>query len=230
MNSLLYVVENWFSILTDCVGALGQGGLGQFYGRLIVDNTAYPYATDNGYDNLQVVGVQNATTGYGIYCPQYVVAGYAGARTLGATGTDGVNTFYGGLVTTIGTSPAAIWTWNSGTQTIAWSGSLSALWVDVPDLLVKGTAGAYNGDIQFLHGTSFSINGAIRQGTDGTLHLVPCPTASGGSGEVEVDSPATFYVASAVSATVPLAKLTIGGTQGSLTISGGIVTAYTAPT
>ena len=163
MNSLLYVVENWFSILTDCVGALGQGGLGQFYGRLIVDNTAYPYAADNGYDNLQVVGVQG-DSGYGIYCPQYVVAGYAGARTLGATGTDGVNTFYGGIVTSIGAA-AAIWSYVSGS-----SGPIQ-----------------YNGGNVQIGGHNLLISGAIDISNAGAGGPSTCFISVDGSSNLVID-------------------------------------------
>ena len=93
-----YVPEAWLSILTDMYGA--QGGIAQVFGRLIVDNTAYPYAADNGNDNLQVVGSQG-TGGYGIYCPQYVTEATVGdttGRTPGITATDIIGTqFAGGI-------------------------------------------------------------------------------------------------------------------------------------
>ncbi len=65
--------------------------------------------TSNTYDSLQAAGTQNNSTGTGIYSPQFVTE-ISSSRAIGQTGTDGINTFTGGIVTTIGTQPSSLWT------------------------------------------------------------------------------------------------------------------------
>ena len=205
-----YFPEAWLSILTDMYGA--QGGIAQVFGRLIVDNTAYPYASDNGLDNLQVVGSQG-TGGYGIYCPQFVTAGVGGARTCGATGTDGVNTYYGGLVTVIGSAAAGYWTPDG--EVLAASYMISVRGVVLPASEYPQITDNNGSVLTFGYPAAGTIS-VFAASEPGTLSINGLLTINGNPGLTE--------------AAVPLAKLTLTGTQGTLTFTDGILTGYIAPT
>ena len=210
VNFSNYNGELWISCFTDYASI--QGCVADLFGRLIVDNTTYPYASDNGLDNLQVVGSQG-TGGYGIYCPQFVTAGVGGARTCGATGTDGVNTYYGGLVTVIGSAATGYWTPDG--EVLAASYMISVRGVVLPASEYPQITDNNGSVLTFGYPAAGTIS-VFAASEPGTLSINGLLTINGNPGLTE--------------AAVPLAKLTLTGTQGTLTFTDGILTGYIAPT
>ncbi len=196
--------------------SVNGGGQHYFYGPIVV--TPGPgSSTWNTLDNLQVDGTQSNTAAdaVGIVCSQYLT--YNGStRLVGQTGTDGVNTFTGGIVTTIGTNPASQWVY-------ALEGSSPA----IPNLYF-GTV-AYDQQVNVTIGLP---NWAPSGPSAGSLYIYGPITMSSSfplNAGITIDGYAGVGSAG-VPVVLTLAKLTTLGANGSITIMSGIVTAYIAPT
>jgi hypothetical protein len=163
----------------------------------------------------------------------------------------GISGFVQGAVLFMGTNGViqqdpTNFSWDSSVHVLSISGILLSSLTASSPVLSDGSKNLISGKID-LSSSSYIVNtlGVANGGTGATSLTAYGVLIGNGTGAIAIASPGTsglplvsngiltnpsFQALSSLSATIVLAKLTGGGSNGSITVVNGIVTAYTAPT